>query len=452
MAAGECKYFGTDGIRGRVGTAPITPDFMLRLGYAFGRVITTHNSHLHKKILIGKDTRISGYMLESALEAGLSAAGVDVYLLGPMPTPAIAYLTKTFQAAAGIVISASHNPHHDNGIKFFTNNGTKLPDALELAIEAQLDKAIVTVASEHLGRAFRIDDAAGRYIEFCKSTIVNFGVNDLQELHIVVDCAHGATYQVAPAVFSELNAKVTTFCNSPDGFNINEKCGATNVAALAQKVVQCKADLGIALDGDGDRVIMVTSDGTILNGDHLLYIIASWYKKIGKLQNKVVATVMSNMGLDVALAQLDIGLLRTKVGDRFVREALERENCNLGGESSGHIICLDAHNTGDGIIAALRVLTVMLATRSTLQQLIAPFEKFPQILLNVVVANKNTILQHIAVQQAIAAAEQVLGQSGRVLLRASGTENVLRIMVEGKDQILIETIANDIAKVVTSCA
>jgi phosphoglucosamine mutase len=441
------KYFGTDGIRGAVGSPPITPDFVLKLGWAAGRVLA-NNGHSH--VLIGKDTRISGYMLESALEAGLSAAGMGIRLLGPMPTPAIAYLTRTFHAQAGIVVSASHNPYQDNGIKFFGPHGTKLPDETELAIEAEMDKPMQVVASEQLGKARRINDAAGRYIEFCKSTIpLNLS---LKGLTLVVDCAHGATYQIAPSVFSELGAKVIALGVSPDGFNINRECGSTHPETLSAAVLAHKADAGIALDGDGDRVVMVDHSGEVLDGDELLYIIAKQRHAAAKLQGAVVGTVMSNFGLELALREMGITFHRAAVGDRYVLELLQQHGGILGGESSGHILCLDRTSTGDGIVTALQVLHQCVQSGQPLQQAKAGMQKFPQRLINVRLAKSNGILSLPAVCDAVRGAETELAGKGRVLLRPSGTEPLIRVMVEGEDAGQVESLARELAAVVRQAA
>lgn len=444
MTKQERKYFGTDGIRGTVGIAPITAEFVLKLGWAVGRVL--RNGHHNNKVIIGKDTRISGYMFESALEAGLSAAGMNIRLLGPMPTPAIAYLTRTFHAQAGIVISASHNPFQDNGIKFFSRAGTKLPDEIELAIEAELEAPMQTVAPDQLGKAERIDDAAGRYIEFCKSTIP-FDIN-LKGLKLVVDCAHGATYHVAPNVFKELGAQVITLGTQPNGLNINADCGATQPQALQQAVIAHHADLGIALDGDGDRVLMVDQQGTLLDGDALLFIIAVARRQADTLQGPVVGTVMSNLGLERALAERGIDFIRAKVGDRYVLELLQQSGGNLGGESSGHIICLDRTTTGDGIITALQVLAISVQTGCPLHVLKANLFKYPQKIINIPVERGVDITLLSPVQSAIRNAEQQLAREGRILLRPSGTESLIRVMVEGMDAQQVETIAHELAEIV----
>jgi phosphoglucosamine mutase len=449
MMKPQRKYFGTDGIRGTVGTHPITPEFVLKLGWAAGRVLA--NGHGRSKVLIGKDTRISGYMFESALEAGLSAAGMDILLLGPMPTPAIAYLTRTFHAQAGIVISASHNPFQDNGIKFFSGKGMKLPDEVETAIEAELDLPMRTVASDRLGKAERIHDAAGRYIEFCKSSIP-FDVN-LKGLKIIVDCAHGATYHVAPNVLRELGATVVTIGTQPNGLNINAGYGATQPQALQTAVVAQQADLGIALDGDGDRVIMVDAHGEVVDGDELLFIIASARHAAGTLQGTVIGTVMSNLGLEQALQQRGINFARAAVGDRYVLEMLQQHNGMLGGESSGHILCLDRTTTGDGIITALQILAISVQTSLPLHVLKQGMQKCPQHMINVPLScDADNVLANNEVQQAVRDAEQELGRYGRVLLRPSGTEPLIRVMVEGNDAQLVEALTQQIAAVVKTKA
>ncbi|MDP1596996.1 MAG: phosphoglucosamine mutase [Methylotenera sp.] len=448
------KYFGTDGIRGRVGETPITPDFMMHLGYAAGRVLTGLDSHLakgaHPAVLIGKDTRISGYMLEAALEAGLSAAGVDVLLTGPMPTPAVAYLTRALRAQAGIVISASHNPFYDNGIKFFSSLGTKLPDEVEHAIEAALDEPMQVMESAKLGKARRIDDAAGRYIEFCKSTFPS--QLDLRGLKIVLDCAHGATYHVAPPVFHELGAEVIAIGNKPDGLNINEQVGSTHPQALQKAVVEHQADLGIAFDGDGDRVMMVDAEGNLLDGDQLLYIIAAARQQSGLLQGGVVGTLMTNLALEHKLAAMHVPFARAKVGDRYVLELLNQNNWQLGGENSGHILTLDKHSSGDGIIAALQVLHAMILCQKTLGQLSAGLTLYPQVLINVTTQQKIDLNAHCDIQNAVKSAEADLKDTGRVLLRASGTEPKIRVMVEGEDEVQVKALAQKIADVVAQAA
>ncbi|MCE8025987.1 MULTISPECIES: phosphoglucosamine mutase [Halomonadaceae] len=438
------KYFGTDGIRGTVGEYPITPDFMLKLGWAMGRVLARESGRA--RVLIGKDTRISGYMFESALEAGLSAAGVDVALLGPMPTPAIAYLTRTFRADAGIVISASHNPFADNGIKFFSTAGTKLADELEERIEAMLDEPLTTVAADRLGKAMRIDDAAGRYIEFCKSTIPNRV--SLHGLRMVLDCAHGATYHIAPSVFRELGAEVSLVGASPDGLNINRDVGSTSPASLRAAVIQQSADLGIAFDGDGDRVLMVDADGREIDGDDILYLIARDRHQRGQLVGGVVGTLMTNFGLAMALENMGIPFERAKVGDRYVVERLLANDWQLGGESSGHIVCADVQSTGDGIVSALQVLAIMISEGKPLHTLLAGLEKVPQVLVNVRLtpgSDAKALMASPAVKDAVAEAEAELGDEGRVLLRPSGTEPLIRVMVEGRAHLDVEGLAQRLA-------
>lgn len=442
------KYFGTDGIRGRVGASCVNPEFVLKLGWAAGMVL---KNGAGSKVLIGKDTRISGYLLESVLEAGLSSAGVDTHLLGPMPTPAVAYLTRTLRARAGIVISASHNPYYDNGIKFFSENGTKLPDHAERAIEEYLHKPLKIVDASVLGKAKRVNDAQGRYIEFCKSTL-GLGRN-LNGLKIVVDCANGATYKVAPAVFSELGADVITIAVDPDGFNINENCGSTRPAVLSRIVLAEQADLGIALDGDGDRVIMVDHTGEVVDGDELVFIMAKHGFAQGTLGGGVIGTVMSNLGLELALQSLGIAFVRTKVGDRHVLEALRANGWLLGGESSGHIVHLGITTTGDGIISALQILAVMFDQQRSLRELKGEMIKTPQALVNVA-HNENLqfVLEREAhVQNAIRKVEEHLGNAGRVLVRQSGTEPVIRVMVEGGNANVVEQHAAELAAIVKKC-
>ncbi|WP_116472459.1 phosphoglucosamine mutase [Zobellella maritima] len=434
------KYFGTDGIRGRVGEYPITPEFVMKLGWAAGKVLSQTGT---RKVLIGKDTRISGYMLEAALEAGLSAAGLKATLLGPMPTPAIAYLTRTFRGEAGIVISASHNPYYDNGIKFFSHDGTKLPDEVELAIEAMLDQPMDCVSSDQLGKAMRINDAPGRYIEFCKSTFPS--EMHLDGLKIVLDCAHGATYHIAPAVFEELGAEVIRTGISPNGLNINDQVGSTAPSALVQAVVEHEADLGIAFDGDGDRLIMVDHTGALVDGDEILYIMARDAQRRGVLQGGVVGTLMSNMALELALARLEIPFLRAKVGDRYVMELLREHGWRLGGENSGHIISLEHNTTGDGIIAALQVLRAMVGEGVGLAALRSELTLFPQVLVNVRFETGTDPLANAEVQARVQAAEAELAGKGRVLLRKSGTEPLIRVMVEGADQAQVQRLAEYIA-------
>lgn len=439
------KYFGTDGVRGKVGEAPITPDFIMRLGWAAGKIFAGDNG---SKVVIGKDTRISGYMFESALEAGLAAAGVDSLLLGPMPTPAIAYLTRTLHANAGIVISASHNPFYDNGIKFFSGQGTKLPDEVELQIEALLDQPLHCNESADLGKAMRIHDAEGRYIEFCKSSIPY--AMTLKDLRIVVDCANGATYKVAPSVFHELGAEVIPIGVDPDGMNINEDCGSTNPATLRETVLETRADVGIALDGDGDRLIMVDHKGTVIDGDEILYVITHNRVRQSRMHGGVVGTLMTNLGFEHALQRLNVPFTRAKVGDRYVMEVLQENNWSLGGESSGHIICLDRTTTGDGIISALQVLAAMVDTGKPLSDLVNGMRKYPQTLLNVRVAERIDIDRSDRIQAAVRQAEQQLAETGRVLLRASGTEPVIRVMVEGQDASIVKRLAQQLANEVSA--
>lgn len=443
----ERKYFGTDGIRGKVGESAINPEFVIKLGWAAGRVLAGRGTN---KVLIGKDTRISGYMLESSLEAGLSAAGINIGLLGPMPTPAIAYLTKTFRSEAGIVISASHNPFYDNGIKFFSADGFKLDDDIELAIEAMMDEPMTCVESDKLGKATRIEDAAGRYIEFCKGTFPS--ELSLKGLKIVVDCAHGATYHIAPNVFAELGAEVVEIGTSPNGLNINDKVGATSMRATAEKVKEVGADLGIALDGDGDRIMMVDHTGSVIDGDQVVYIIARDALKNGRLQGGVVGTLMSNLGLENGLAKLGVPFERSKVGDRYVMELLQRNGWLIGGENSGHVLNLGVASTGDGIVAGLQVLIAMLRSGMSLHDLVSGYEVYPQSLVNVrYTAGEQCPTEHVDVQASVKEAESTLGQHGRVLLRKSGTEPVIRVMVESEDADTstrwAEFIANAVRKV-----
>ncbi|RTR05497.1 phosphoglucosamine mutase [Halomonas nitroreducens] len=438
------RYFGTDGVRGTVGEAPITPDFMLKLGWATGRVLSRESGQA--RVLIGKDTRISGYMFESALEAGLSAAGVDVILLGPMPTPAIAYLTRTFRADAGIVISASHNPFADNGIKFFSAEGVKLADAVEADIEAMLDEPLTTVAPDALGKARRVDDAAGRYIEFCKSTLPERV--SLHGLKMVIDCAHGATYHIAPSVFRELGAQVSVIGAAPDGLNINHQVGSTHPAALRAAVIQQGADLGVAFDGDGDRVLMVDADGREIDGDDILYLIARDRHGRGDLGGGVVGTLMSNFGLAAALEAMSIPFERAKVGDRYVMERLATNGWQLGGESSGHIVCGHVQTTGDGIVSALQVLSIMVREGRPLGELLDGLEKAPQMLVNVRLtpgADAKSLMEAPALKSAVAAVEAELGDQGRVLLRPSGTEPLIRVMVEGRPHLDVGGLARRLA-------
>ncbi|QRN02663.1 phosphoglucosamine mutase [Legionella sp. MW5194] len=423
------KYFGTDGIRGRVGLSSVNPEFILKLGWALGRVL---GNEQRKKVIIGKDTRVSGYMLESALEAGLAAAGVDVALLGPMPTPGIAYLTQTLRANAGIVISASHNLFEDNGIKFFSSDGSKFEDAMELAIETEIEKPLQTAEARHLGKARRINDAAGRYIEFCKSSIPS--MTRLSGIKLVVDCANGATYHIAPNVFSELGAEVIAIGDEPDGFNINAHCGSTSPEILRQRVLQSRADLGIALDGDGDRCIMVDAEGNVVDGDQIIYIIARERHQRGMLQGGVVGTQMSNFGLQKALETMGIPFLRAKVGDRYVLEALKEKDWKIGGEPSGHIVCLDKTTTGDGIIASLQVLACMVKQDKSLKELTEGIQLLPQTLINIKTSDASELASHPNITHLVDNVSRQLNNNGRVLLRPSGTEPLLRVMVEGIDE------------------
>lgn len=439
------KYFGTDGVRGKVGTYPITPDFALKLGWAAGKVLASQGS---KMVLIGKDTRISGYMLESALEAGLAAAGLSAAFTGPMPTPAIAYLTRTFRAEAGIVISASHNPYYDNGIKFFSAKGTKLPDEIEEAIEAMLEQPMDCVESAELGKASRINDAAGRYIEFCKGTFpAHLG---LEGYKIVVDCANGATYHIAPNVLRELGAEVIEIGTNPNGLNINEKCGATDVTALQAKVVETKADVGLAYDGDGDRIMMVDHLGNKVDGDQILFIIAREALRSGQLKGGVVGTLMSNMSLEIALKMLGVPFLRANVGDRYVLEKMVENDWTLGGENSGHIIIADKNTTGDGIVASLAVLAAMAQHKLSLNELASAVKLFPQVLINVRFAGGENPLESDAVKSVATDVEKRLEGKGRILLRKSGTEPLIRVMVECQDATLAQQCAEEIAEAVKS--
>ncbi len=437
------KFFGTDGIRGEVGIYPITPDVFLKLGWAIGQVFAEEG---HGTVLLGKDTRISGYMFESALEAGLSAAGVNTKLLGPMPTPGIAYLTRTLRAQAGIVLSASHNSYHDNGIKFFSTEGTKLSDDLEHRIESYLDKPMTTVASRKLGKAVRLDDAAGRYIEFCKASVES-GL-DFQGLRIVVDCANGATYHIAPHVFAEVGAEVVSIGVEPNGLNINDKCGATQPEQLKAAVIEYRADLGIALDGDGDRLIMVDHKGEVVDGDELIFIIAKAKLAAGELQGPVVGTLMTNLGMEHALKALGVDLVRANVGDRYVMQQMKKHNSQIGGEGSGHIICLDKTTTGDGIVAALQVLAEVRKSGKSLYDLKSEMKKYPQVLLNVKIEKKIDIAKSDVIQKAVALAEKTLADKGRVLLRASGTEPLIRVMVEGVNEAEVKAQADLLVKAV----
>ena len=437
------KYFGTDGVRGKVGTYPITPDFALKLGWAAGKVLASQGS---RTVLIGKDTRISGYMLESALEAGLAAAGLTAAFTGPMPTPAVAYLTRTFRLEAGIVISASHNPYYDNGIKFFSSQGTKLPDDIEEAIEAMLDQPMDCVESADLGKASRISDAAGRYIEFCKSTFpAHLGLDGYK---IVVDCANGATYHIAPNVLRELGAEVIEIGTDPNGININEKCGATDVKALQEKVLETKADVGLAYDGDGDRIMMVDHLGNKVDGDQILFIIAREALRSGQLKGGVVGTLMSNMSLEIALKMLGVPFVRANVGDRYVLEKMVEHNWTLGGENSGHIIIADKNTTGDGIIASLAVLSAMVQHRLSLNELASAVKLFPQVLINVRFAGGDNPLESETVKAVAADVEKRLEGKGRILLRKSGTEPLIRVMVECEDGVLAKQCAEEIAEAV----
>ncbi|WP_126166086.1 phosphoglucosamine mutase [Shewanella khirikhana] len=437
------KFFGTDGIRGKVGSGQMTPELALKLGWAAGRVLARTGT---RKVIIGKDTRISGYMFESALEAGFSSAGLNVLLMGPMPTPAVAYLTRTFRAEAGVVISASHNPYYDNGIKFFSTDGSKLDDEIELQIEAELEKPLECAESQHLGKVSRIDDARGRYIEYCKG---NFPADQtLSGLKIVVDCAHGATYHIAPAVFRELGADVVAIGIEPNGMNINDKCGATSMAAIRDKVIEVKADLGIALDGDGDRIMMVTRDGEIVDGDQILYILARDAKERGILKGGVVGTQMANLGLELALKEEGIPFARSKVGDRYVMELLKEHGWRIGGENSGHILNLDHGTTGDGIVAGILVLAAMRRSGKDLKEMINDLKMFPQILVNVRFEGDKNPLEAESVTAKVAEVERELGERGRVLLRKSGTEPLLRVMVEGEHKDTVTRLANAIADAV----
>jgi phosphoglucosamine mutase len=445
------KYFGTDGVRGRVGDAPITPDLVMRLGYAAGKVLVRQDARLprgeHPAVLIGKDTRISGYMLESALQAGLTAAGVDVRLTGPIPTPAVAYLTRALRLQAGVVISASHNPFEDNGIKFFSADGQKLPDETESAIEQEMEAPMKTMPSAQLGKVKRLDDAAGRYIEFCKSS---FPYNlDLRGLRIVVDCAHGATYHVAPPVFHELGAEVIPVGVDPNGFNINQDCGATHTETLREVVLRHRADLGIALDGDGDRLMMVDAGGAIYDGDQLVYVIANHRRENKTMEGGVVGTLMTNLGTEHALGRLGIPFDRARVGDRYVLEMLQEKGWQIGGETSGHILCLDKHTTGDGIISALQVLSALRGRGSSLAESTRDLTRYPQTLINVRTASRDfDFSTDPLIQARVQEAERDMNGHGRVLLRASGTEPLIRVMVEGEERLKVEHWARAIADTV----
>ena len=436
------QYFGTDGIRGRVGSGPITPDFILKLGWAAGKTFAGIGAN---RVIIGKDTRVSGYMFESALEAGLSAAGVDVWLLGPMPTPAVAYLTRTFNAAAGIMITASHNPYYDNGIKFFSNQGIKIDDAFEINIEQELENKLTVVEPARLGKAFRVKDAAGRYIEYCKGTAPKI---DLSGLKLVIDAAHGANYQVGFAVFSELGATVIMLGNNPDGFNINREVGSTCLAALAQEVVKQKADFGFAFDGDGDRVIMVDHEGMRVDGDQLLYIIAKNHQRTSKLSGGVIGTLMTNLGMEHALNRLGIPFFRAAVGDRYVNESLRSKGWALGGEASGHIICRQVSTTGDGIVAALQILLAVTDTGLTLKELASDIETYPQMIINVPFTGKIDPTKLPQVQSVLEESKKHMGDKGRIVIRPSGTEPVIRVMVEGENETDVQHHCRSIADAV----
>jgi phosphoglucosamine mutase len=447
------KYFGTDGVRGRVGTFPITPDFVLKLGYCAGKVLSREDiAPPHRSrpmVLIGKDTRISGYMLEAALESGLSAAGVDTVLVGPMPTPAVAFLTKALRLSAGIMISASHNPYEDNGIKFFSADGMKLPDAVESEIEAMLDGPLAVETSAHLGKAERGHDAEGRYLEFCKA---NFPKSlALRDMKLVVDCANGANYRVGVRVFQELGAEVIATASKPNGVNINEGCGATHPLALGKAVVEHKADFGIAFDGDGDRLAMADRDGTVFDGDQLLYAMVKHRHAEGRLKGGVVGTLMTNFALEKRLAEMGIPFVRAKVGDRYVLEDLVARGWECGGENSGHLLCLDCHSTGDAIISALQVLAAVVSSKQSLSEFTRELKLLPQVLVNVKLAGKLD-LGAAPVREAVSRAEADLAGRGRVLLRPSGTEPVVRVMVEGEDRAHVQDLANSIAAVVKTAA
>ncbi|CAM3499247.1 Phosphoglucosamine mutase [Vibrio aerogenes CECT 7868] len=440
------QYFGTDGVRGKVGQFPVTPDFVMKLGWAAGRVLAKQGS---KKVIIGKDTRISGYMLESALEAGLAAAGLQATFTGPMPTPAVAYLTRTFRAEAGIVISASHNPYDDNGIKFFSSEGKKLPDSIELEIEQELSKNLECVPSAQLGKAARLNDAAGRYIEFCKSTFPS--EYSLTGLKIVVDCAHGATYHIAPNVFQELGAEVIAIGVEPNGLNINDKVGATDIRQLQERVVKEKAHLGLAFDGDGDRIIMVDEFGCKVDGDQVAYIIARDLKKKGQLQGGVVGTLMSNLGMELGLKDLGVPFIRAAVGDRYVMDKLLENDWKIGAENSGHVILLDKVTTGDAIVASLQVLAALVDSHMSLHELSGGMKLFPQVLKNISFHGDKNPLDSSDVKYIVSLVEKELGEKGRVLLRKSGTEPLLRVMVEGEDEVLVESSAQRIVDSIQNC-
>ena len=443
------KYFGTDGIRGRVGEVPVTPDFMLKLGWATGKVFASEDS-TKPTVVIGKDTRVSGYMLESALQAGLVAAGANVKLLGPLPTPGIALLTRTQKADAGIVISASHNPYFDNGIKFFNGQGSKLSDELELQIEAMIDSPMETVDSEQLGKASRIVDAAGRYVEYCKSTFPD--ELSLKGMKLVIDCAHGATYHIAPAVFEELGATTVVIGATPDGYNINDGVGSTEPAALQAKVLEEGADIGIAFDGDGDRLQMINAKGELLTGDDVLYVLAMHRLAKGDSDAGIVGTLMTNMGLELALEADGLRLARAKVGDRYVKELMVAEGWSLGGESSGHIICGDVSTTGDGVIAALQVLAAVRASGKSLEALASGFNPLPQVLVNVRITKSFDLSAHPTIAEACRRVESELKGRGRLLLRPSGTEPVIRVMVEGDDTVAIDALADEVADAIRQAA
>lgn len=437
------KYFGTDGIRGRVGDAPITPDFVLRLGYAAGVVLAAQTDKSKPAVLIGKDTRVSGYMLESALEAGFAAAGCDVYMVGPMPTPGVAYLTRALRLSAGVMISASHNPFEDNGIKFFSADGMKLDDAVEHAIEAQLDAPLICQPSHALGKARRVEDAAGRYIEFCKSTFPTH--LNLRGMKIVVDCANGAAYDMAPQLFRELGAEVIAIGDTPDGFNINAKVGATHTDTMCAKVVEVGADLGIALDGDADRLMMCDQLGTRYDGDQLLYVVVKHRHATGRLKGGVVGTLMTNFAFEARMAAMQIPFLRAKVGDRYVLELLNEHGWQCGGENSGHILCLDKHSTGDGMISALQVLSALAESHTTLADFTQDLVMAPQVLINIKTQTKFDFAKSEKVTTQVKNAETALAGKGRVLLRASGTEPVIRVMVEGENRAEVMALAESIA-------
>ena len=447
------KYFGTDGIRGRTGEAPITPDFVLKLGYCAGKVLSRADvapPHRDRPaVLIGKDTRISGYMLESALESGLSAAGVDTFLVGPMPTPAVAFLTRALRLSAGVMISASHNPFEDNGIKFFSSEGAKLPDDIEHAIEAELEKPMITKSSAELGKAMRVHDSEGRYIEFCKGTFPK--ELTLRGMKLVIDSAHGACYRLAPRIFQELGADVVSIGSQPNGLNINDRCGATHAETMAAAVVDSEADFGIALDGDGDRLMMADADGTLFDGDQLLFAVVKDRIASG-IRSGVAGTLMTNLAVELAFAKMNVPFARAKVGDRYVLETLNDKGWLWGGENSGHIICLDRHSTGDGIVSALQVLAALKRSGQSLREYSKEVTLFPQVLVNVRTAAKLDFAGNAPIQRAVASAESELNGAGRVLLRASGTEPLIRVMVEGADRIQVERLANSIADQVRQAA